>query len=287
MRKALVVGSCLIAFTLVAAFSAYFDAFVLEPHWLEVERITIVHPRLAGVLGGLSVAQLSDIHLRGKPGFLESAIIEAVRRVDPDVLIMNGDLVSRRSALRRFWEFAGAMRPRIWTYAIPGDTDDALINDSWEDDGWRRAGIALLVDEVVPVIWPGTGEKRLWLIAATHALDWKAVSARIPDGEPVVVLAEKPILVKQAVLAGADLVLAGDTHGAQLGVPSLSRLSPYARRGPYVAGLYGVKKTLLYVNRGTGWTARPMRFFCRPELTVFNFVPEGEMRNIQVLPGDE
>ncbi|MDD5557701.1 MAG: metallophosphoesterase [bacterium] len=287
MRKVLLVAACLIAFALAAAGSAYIDAFVLEPNWLKIERVTVVVPRLAPLLGDLTIVHLSDIHFRKEAGFLEESIARAIRRIGPDIIFMSGDLVSRRSALRAFWAWAGGLEPRIWTYAIPGDTDDALINDTWEDDGWRRAGIALLVDEVLPVVWPGTGERRIWLVAASHAFDWKAIGERVPEDEPVIVLAEKPLMAKEAALARFDLVLAGDTHGHQMGIPALARFSAYTQRGPYVAGLYGVRGTLLYVNRGTGWTARPMRFFCRPELTVFRFEAEGEMGRRRVLPGDE
>jgi predicted MPP superfamily phosphohydrolase len=287
MRKTLLVIAFLIAFSLIVAGAAYFDAFVLEPNWLKIERVTIINTRLANVLGGLTLVQLADTHLRGEQGFLESRVIKAVEELEPDVIVINGDLVSRRLALRAFWKFMEHLKPRIWTYAVPGDTDEGLINDKWDDDGWKRAGVALLVNEVVPVVWPGTGEKRLWIVAASQAFDWKAIGERIPEGEPTIVLTEKPIMAKQAAIAGFDIVLAGDTHGAQMGIPSLSRFSPYARRGPYVAGLYRVKNTLLYVNRGTGWTARPMRFFCRPELTVFRFENKGAMKNLQVLPGDE
>lgn len=287
MRKLLLAVSALSAYLSAALCAGYFDAFVLEPNWLKVERVTVVSPALAASLGSLTVAQLSDLHLRDGPGFLEAQISRALRRIKPDVLFYTGDLVSRRQALEGFWRFAGAAAPRFWCYAIPGDDDEAFINDRWRDPGWRRAGIALLVNEVVSLRIPGGGGRGLRLVGAGPDFPWGSFREKVPEGETAIVLAHRPAEVKQAAIVGAEMVFSGDTHGAQLGVPALHRFSSYARRGPYIAGLYRVKGTLLYVSRGTGWKARPMRLFCRPELTVFRFVPSGAMRNVTVLPGDE
>jgi predicted MPP superfamily phosphohydrolase len=287
MRKILLASSALIAFLCAALGAGYFDAFVLEPNWLKIERVTVVRPALAAALGPLTIAQVSDLHIRSAPGFIESRLSRALARLKPDVVFFTGDLVSRRPALAKFWAFARTVTPRLWSYAIPGDDDEGLINDRWRDPGWRRAGIALLVNEIVRIRWPGAGKRGLWLIGAGPDFPWGSVREKVPEGEPVIVLAHRPAEVKQAAIVGADMVFAGDTHGGQIGAPALHRFSSYARRGPYTAGLYRVRGTLLYVNRGTGWKARPMRFFCRPELTVFRVVPSGEMRNLKVLPGDE
>ena len=287
MRKLLLVASALVAFMCAAMATAYFDAFLLEPNWLKVERVTIVSPELAEAVGPLTVAQVSDLHFRGPSGFLERELSRALGRIAPDVLFYTGDLVSRREALADFWAFARTVSPRIGSYAIPGDDDEALNNDRWGDPGWRRAGVALLANRAVSLRWPGAGERGLGLIGAGADFPWGSLRESVPEGGAVIVLAHRPAEVKQAALAGAQIVFSGDTHGGQIGIPALHQFSGYARRGPYLAGLYRVKKTLLYVNRGTGWKARPLRFFCRPEITVFRFASAGEMKGLRVLPGDE
>lgn len=288
MRKLLLVVSALVAFMCAAMAAAYFDAFLLEPNWLKIERVSIADPSLAEAVGPLEIAHVSDLHIRSAPGFLESELSHALARLAPDVVFYTGDLVSRRSSLADFWAFARTVSPRIWSYAIPGDDDEALINDRWRDPGWRRAGIALLSNEVVSLRWPGAGARRaLYLVGAGSDFPWGSVREKVPGGETMIVLAHRPVDVKQAALAGAAIVFSGDTHGGQIGVPALHRFSSYARRGPYTAGLYRVRRTFLYVSRGTGWKARPLRFFCRPEVAVFRFVPSGEMKGLKVLPGDE
>jgi predicted MPP superfamily phosphohydrolase len=43
--------------------------------------------------------------------------------------------------------------------------------------------------------------------------------------------------------------------------------SPQA--GKYDLGMFRVPAGRLYVNPGIGWPATPIRFNCRPEITVF------------------
>jgi predicted MPP superfamily phosphohydrolase len=66
--------------------------------------------------------------------------------------------------------------------------------------------------------------------------------------------------------------------GGQVALPgygALITLSKFAKK--YEAGRYDVDGTMLYVNRGLGLEPRPApqaRFYARPEITVFDIVPE-------------
>ena len=65
-----------------------------------------------------------------------------------------------------------------------------------------------------------------------------------------------------------DLQLSGHVHAGQL-VPFnwLVRLDQ-----PFVAGLYKVEETWVYVNSGTGYWGPPMRVGSRSELTCLELV---------------
>ncbi|MCI5218231.1 MAG: metallophosphoesterase, partial [Candidatus Electrothrix sp. LOE2] len=62
-----------------------------------------------------------------------------------------------------------------------------------------------------------------------------------------------------------DLVLAGHMHGGQIW--PFNYLSPLQQ--PYLKGFYRYKKTLLYVNQGTGYWGPPMRVGTYKEITEF------------------
>jgi hypothetical protein len=65
---------------------------------------------------------------------------------------------------------------------------------------------------------------------------------------------------------GARLTLSGHTHGGQINlVPGVSSALV---AGPYTRGLYRKGGDVLYVNRGLGVVALPVRIGAPPELTV-------------------
>jgi len=75
-----------------------------------------------------------------------------------------------------------------------------------------------------------------------------------------------------------DVYLCGHTHGGQIALPFYGALTTLSKHGKkYEAGLYHEGNTRLYVNRGIGLEggkAPPMRFFARPEITVFEIGPK-------------
>ena len=88
-------------------------------------------------------------------------------------------------------------------------------------------------------------------------------------GEPVYRIGEPAIPKK---MEQVNLVLAGHTHGGQVRLPLIGALDivPY-HKIKYDLGLFDIRGTKLYVNRGIGTTVLPLRFLCPPEITLFRF----------------
>ena len=66
-----------------------------------------------------------------------------------------------------------------------------------------------------------------------------------------------------------NLLLVGHTHGGQIGISFLAEKSNSAKKSSFMRGLFDAGKTKMYVNRGIATTHIPIRFFNRPEITVF------------------
>jgi hypothetical protein len=65
-----------------------------------------------------------------------------------------------------------------------------------------------------------------------------------------------------------DLMLAGHSHGGQVRIPFYGPIMvPYAV-DEYDLGLFQTGAGPLYVTSGIGWFPVPIRFNCRPEITV-------------------
>ena len=67
-----------------------------------------------------------------------------------------------------------------------------------------------------------------------------------------------------------DLVLAGHSHGGQVWLPLYGPVYVPFGVDEYARGLFHTEAGPLYVNPGIGWFPVPIRFNCRPEITVFD-----------------
>lgn len=117
-------------------------------------------------------------------------------------------------------------------------------------------------------------DKYFWLVGVEDAFygnnGFDDAMANLPKDEPKILITHFPnIFDFIGEDSGVDLVLAGKTHGGQIGIESLRNFVGYIKEFPYISGLYKVKGTPLYVNRGIGVKTSGFRFFCRPEVTVF------------------
>jgi len=66
-----------------------------------------------------------------------------------------------------------------------------------------------------------------------------------------------------------DLMLAGHSHGGQVRVPFYGALMVPFGVGRYDLEMFPTASGPLYVNPGIGWFPVPIRFNCRPAITVF------------------
>ncbi|UJF35916.1 metallophosphoesterase [Paenibacillus hexagrammi] len=83
-------------------------------------------------------------------------------------------------------------------------------------------------------------------------------------------LAHCPDFAEQARKKPVHLQLSGHSHGGQVRLPIVGALSKPLGAKKYVMGLYEVPNSNLhvYTTRGIGTTFLPIRFLCRPEITV-------------------
>ena len=65
-----------------------------------------------------------------------------------------------------------------------------------------------------------------------------------------------------------DLILAGHSHGGQVRMPFYGALWLPDAVGPYQLGYYDTPAGPLFVNAGIGTYWFPLRWNCRPEVTV-------------------
>lgn len=264
----------------------------IEPRWLlDVETHEAPVPDLPPSWEGGTVALLADLQIGmwwDNVGMVRKAVAAAVD-ADPALILIAGDFVyAPDSAVVR--EAVSLVRPLtaagVPVVAVLGNHDySAMKEDSEVREDLARylaseldaAGITVLENEAIAIDAPGGGAP---LYVAGVGSEWVGRSrpgqalAGVPADAATLVLMHNPVAFRE-LPAGTGLALAAHTHGGQVRIPLLPSESwlDIARPREVVADGWaeegiGEEGNRLYVTRGLGFSAVPVRIFCRPELTL-------------------
>ena len=237
-----------------------------------VRRVRVRLKRLAAAQHGLSIVQLTDMHVgttRGR-SFVED-IVRRSNALAPDIVAITGDLVDGSVAdLGHAVAALTGLRARYGVYFVTGNHEYYSGAAAWIAE-LSRLGIRVLRNERVTI---GDGAALLDLAgvddysagrfsALDHAAAMeKALGGRDPERE-VVLLAHQPRSILQAERFGVGLQLSGHTHGGQVWP-----FTYFVRlQQPVVAGLHRRGDSQIYVSRGTGYWGPPMRLGAPAEIT--------------------
>jgi predicted MPP superfamily phosphohydrolase len=250
-RRRFLVGAVLLSPFLVGA-----DAKWVEPGWLKLRRV-----RLGKGKATHRFVHFTDVHHKGDKAYLES-VIKLINSVSPEFVCFTGDLIEDRrwvdEALSVFCKIKSPL------YGVPGN------HDYWSKtpfDGIAKAfaasGGAWLTDAQTV-----TSDGQFSIIGAKCRSSGQApIKARADTRN--IFLMHYPAWVKQLKGEQFDLILAGHSHGGQVRIPFYGPLMVPFGVDEFDMGMFKTAAGPLYVNPGIGWFPVPLRFNCRPEVTVF------------------
>ena len=234
-----------------------------------VRRVELALARWPHALDGFRIVQISDIHIGPVLGRrFAAALSERVNALVPDLVAVTGDLVDGDvERLRDEVAPFAALRGRHGVFFVTGNHDVYSGGEAWARCV-QELGIRVLRNERVSIggaegfDLAGVDDHRGdWLRGSSEDLD-AALAGRDPS-RALVLLAHDPGSFRSASAQGVDLQLSGHTHGGQIWpFGYLVRLAV-----PWVAGLYRVGTSQLYVSRGSGFWGPPMRLFAPAEIT--------------------
>ena len=253
---------------------------------LQITKQPIRLVKLPRAFHGFRIAQLSDIHVG--PFMSEDEIRKYVRITNdlkPDLIVLTGDFVTwDASTAPAVVNALSGLKARLGVFGSLGN------HDAWADaedllaDLFARTGIKILRQERAP-IQAGNDSFNLMGLDFTNSRimsvgGWHLSSRKLEGVESLMVprtanilLSHNPDSFDRAAQLGVDLSLAGHTHGGQLALEFISpEIAPSRIVTPYVAGWFQRPGGQLYVNRGIGTIAAPMRVGAPPEITVFELL---------------
>lgn len=241
---------------------------LLEPRWLEIKNVFINIHGLPKQFEGMTIAQLSDIHhcKYVSREFIKKCV-RKVNALSPDIIALTGDYVyGSKEFISSVAGELVELKAKEGVFAVLGNHDNKDVTV----DTLAKKGIRVLINEHIPLYRKKdylfiAGVDDLWAGKLNLETTLKGV-----DDKPKILLCHNPDAIEMIKCTGVDFVMAGHTHGGQVSLPLYGPPVVYSKFGVrYASGLFHEEKTIMYVNKGIGVSNFPVRFFARPEITLF------------------
>jgi predicted MPP superfamily phosphohydrolase len=227
---------------------------------LHVRRVAVPGP---AAIAGQTIVQISDVHIGSRSPHLLKRIVARVNALQPDHVVITGDLVDfagiSRTELAPLGEFSTAAYFAIGNH-------ERYVDLAAIDERLRALGLIVLRDQAVTsgafqFIGIDDVDSAARIPAALSRVDLSAAHYSV-------LLYHRPDGFEAAADKGIDLMLAGHTHAGQLIPFNLIVKRVY----PRLRGLFELNGSRLYVSPGTGTWGPILRIGSRSEITLIEFV---------------
>lgn len=229
-----------------------------------IRRVTIQLPTLPAALDGLTIVQVTDIHVgQFTHGAILDRIVAATNDLQADLVLFTGDLINfALSDLDHGLAALTRLKGKFGLYACEGN-HDLFENPEEFRRRTRAAGVQLLVNETASLTIRGTPVQILglrWGSGSRHPHDpaergdgaiehsARELLPQLRDDAFPILMAHHPHAFDYA--GKISLTLSGHTHGGQLMVTKNFGFGPMLYR--YWSGLYRDGDRSLFVSNGTG-----------------------------------
>ncbi|MGN1401892.1 MAG: metallophosphoesterase [Bacillus sp. (in: firmicutes)] len=248
----------------------------IEPVWVDIVHHTIFSPYIPKGFSKIKLVQFSDTHLGYQFGLKQlRKTVSTINSLSPDIVIFSGDLFDNPSKATQVDEIVMELikiKAPLGKFSIYGNHDHGGNGSSLYANIMETSQFLLLRNNHVLVHKDGG---TIAIAGVDDAMlgqpDIRTTLAHIKSGHYTILLSHAPDIADQLDPYNVHLQLSGHSHGGQVRLPFYGPLitPPFAKT--YTAGHYSLATHDLYVNRGLGTTRYPVRFLCRPEITLFTF----------------
>ena len=274
-----------VAFVLAVVISAYGLIHAQDPRIVNYE---INIDKETTNIKDLKVALIADLHLSVNSNVkLTRKMVEKVNSVDPDLIVIAGDIfTSNYQGLRhpeKYSEELSKLKAKYGVYAVGGnhDVDENLfigfsispVSEAFRTNAMDRffddCGFRMLYDENVgiadgEIVLSGRIDGEKAGDGTSNRMDAKALLSTVDQTKPVLVLQHEPIDFKALAENGADAVFCGHTHNGQIFPGNL--IIPFFNENAYgLKELYGIDTI---VTAGAGYYGPSLRVGTGSEVTV-------------------
>ena len=262
---------------------------------VDITNYTISNEKIPQEFNDFKILQLSDFHSSGYKDTTE-IIISKVKEINPDIIVMTGDMVSWEvKDIEELEKLINSLANLYPIYYINGNHEqlaEIVRTKKYQNllDELKSLDITFLRDNYVEITKDGQSinlyeidiplDNATGLYASRWQLESDYVETTLPQVDSSkfnILLAHNPLFIKQYNKWGADLVLSGHMHGGIIRIPiiGVGILSPERVLFPrYDAGKFKRGDTTMIVNRGIGTSSIGLRIFNNPEISIITLNSE-------------
>lgn len=239
--------------------------------------VNSVEVSIEGLESDVVVIHISDVHIgQTRGGAHLERIVTATNAANPDLVLINGDLVDGNSALEPevLSTLGNIQAPTYFTtgnHESYVDTDRALRIIEGH-------GVTILHNEVVSThglqlvgLDYMNADENSFDMHQVNALTIKEELPKIPldPSKPTLLMHHSPVGLEYVINAGVDLMVSGHTHAGQVFPATL--LTPMIF--PLNRGLYERGGTRFLVSQGAGTYSLRMRLGSANEIDLIRLTP--------------
>lgn len=220
---------------------------------------------------GFKIVQISDTHIQ-EVGSLERQIIQKLKQIKPDLVLITGDLVDNgkfnEAEVLTFLSEVASIAMTSYSF---GNHEYAITNAF--ETKIKEAGVLLLRNHKVVL---EKGEGRLELLGVDDpslmvdtTLE-ETLNSLLNKDAFTLLMSHRPEYFELYDTHRVDLVFSGHAHGGQFRFPFIGGfIAPNQGFFPnYTAGVHQSPNTRLVISRGIGNSIIPIRFYNVPELIL-------------------
>lgn len=246
----------------------------IEAGWLKISRVDFTKSSKR-----LKVLHISDIHINLLRISAEK-VKDVIRQESPDLILITGDYIEKPVQTSVFLDFLQKIKQSGKTYVCLGNHDYNAYNGNNEGleifiREIRNLHVEVLINSSVQL---EKNSVKYNLIGIDDLREGrpdmeKALEGCFPAATNIA-FSHNPDLALQLSRKHADYFFCGHFHGGQIWMPFnlefiLLRKDKLCKRG-IKRGLHKINGINVYLNRGLGNVAIPLRFFSRPEISIYN-----------------
>lgn len=255
---------------------------------LALRQYTVASPKITSPV---RLALVTDLH-SCRYGEKQGALLEVIRRQQPDLILLAGDIFDDKlpdDNTRQFLEAVGLEYP---CYYVTGNHEYWAGGDAFAEKMaiLVECGVTRLAGEAVSVcvkeqelVLCGVDDPDAWRLGFemdSGGFEGQVKRARDACGGERyrLLLSHRPERFALYARQGFDLALCGHAHGGQWRIPGLLNglIAPNQGLFPqYAGGCYRQNGAVMVVSRGLARESTLVpRFYNRPELVIVDLVPE-------------